>query len=178
GVAALFFRELAAPYCLVCIALAVARRDKRELLHWSIGLAAYAIFFAMHVAQVLPRIHSADMAHAEGWIRFGGAGFLISTVQMNAFLLLLPQWVTAVYLAAALLACAYWNSPAGRRISFTLVVYAIAFSVAGHDFNQYWGSQVAPLWCLAAARFPGTFRQLLAAAPRLSTVRRGRLAAH
>jgi hypothetical protein len=160
GVAALFFRELAAPYCLVCVALAVRQRQVRELALWSMGLAAYGLFFCFHVVEVLPRITPDDIAHASGWIRFGGAGFLISTVQMNVYLLLLPQWVTALYLACALVACADWNSPAGTRIGLTIAVYAIAFSLAGHDFNQYWGSLTAPLFCLAVARFPTVVVQL------------------
>jgi hypothetical protein len=160
GVAALFFRELAAPYCLVCLALAARERRYRELRLWGIGLAAYAVFFIAHVWQVLPRVGGPDLAHVHGWIRFGGAGFLISTAQMNAYLLLVPQWVTAVYLACTLLCCATWNTPVGQRIGLTIAVYAIAFSIAGNDFNQYWGSLTAPLACLAACRLPGTLREL------------------
>ncbi len=140
GIASLFFRELAAPYVLICLGLALYERRGRELALWSVGLAAYAVFFAVHVSNVLPRISPEDTAHAAGWIRFGGAGFLISTVQMNAYLLLLPQWVTAVYLGGTLLGCWGWRSPAGTRIGLTIVAYALAFSIVGNDFNQYWGS--------------------------------------
>ncbi len=161
GVTALFFRELAAPYCVLCVALAIyERHGRRELALWGIGLAAYAVFYALHLRQVLPRISADDVAHASGWIRFGAAGFLISTVQMNAYLLLLPQWVTAAYLACGLLSCATWNTPAGRLFAFALALYAVAFSIAGHDFNQYWGSVTAPLFCLAASRAPAAIRRL------------------
>ena len=177
GVAALFFRELAAPYCLVCVVLAVSGRNYRELAQWSLGLAAYGIFFALHVLQVLPRITPDDIAHANGWICLGGAGFLISTVQMNAYLLLLPQWVTAIYLGCALLGCATWNTPAGRRIGLAIAAYSIAFSLVGHDFNQYWGSLTAPLLCLAASRFPSTIRQLCRAVAPAPWTGRGRFLA-
>ena len=160
GMAALFFRELAAPYCVICVALAVVERRYRELALWGIGLAAYAIYFGLHAAQVLPRITPEAVAHSDGWIRFGGAGFLISTAQMNAYLLLLPQWVTAIYLACALLGAATWNTSAGRLIGLTVAVYAIAFGIAGHDFNQYWGSEIAPLLCLPVARSWTAARQL------------------
>jgi hypothetical protein len=152
GMASLFFRELAAPYCVLCVALAARERKYRELALWGVGLAAYAVFYAWHVAQVLPRIEPDAIAQQDGWIRFGGAGFLISTAQMNAYLLLVPQWVAAVFLACALLGAATWNTPAGRLIGLTVALYAVAFSIAGHDFNQYWGSQIAPLLCLPAAR--------------------------
>jgi hypothetical protein len=45
-------------------------------------------------------------------------------------------------------------------IALTVALYAVAFSIAGHDFNQYWGSQIAPLLCLPAARSPAVLRQL------------------
>lgn len=164
GVAAFFFRELAAPYCLVCVALALADRRWRELAGWTVGFAAYAVFFGLHVLEVLPRISPADVAHADGWVRFGGTGFVISTVQMNAFLLLLPQWVSAVYLGCVLLGAATWNSPAGQRIALATAAYAIAFGIVGHDFNQYWGSLTAPLFCLSACRAPSAIGQLWRAA--------------
>ncbi|MBI3837341.1 MAG: hypothetical protein HY288_05335 [Planctomycetia bacterium] len=174
GVAALFFRELAAPYCLLCIALALWEHRYRESAWWLIGFAAYAVYFGLHIWQVLPRISAVDAAHAAGWIRFGAAGFLISTAQMNAYLLLLPQWVTAIYLSFVLLGCAGWNSPEGRLIGLTTALYAVAFSVAGHDFNQYWGSLTAPLFCLGACRCPHAIGELWTAA-NLSSVstRRG-----
>lgn len=160
GVAALFFRELAAPYCVVCLAIALVDRRWRELAGWSVGLLAYFLFFAWHVTNVLPRVSAEDVAHASGWVRFSGAGFLISTVQMNGFLLLLPQWVSAVYLGCVLLGCATWNTPGGQRIALTSVAYAIAFSIVGHDFNQYWGSLTAPLLCLSACRAPSAIARL------------------
>jgi len=160
GIAALFFRELAAPYCVLCVALAVYDRRGRELALWAVGLVAYAVFFGIHVAEVLPRIGPDAIAHQDSWIRFGGAGFLISTAQMNAYLVLLPQWVSAIFLACALLGAATWNTPDGRLIAFSVALYAVAFSIAGHDFNQYWGSQIAPLLCLPAARAPAVLRQL------------------
>jgi hypothetical protein len=161
AIAALFFRELAAPFCLLCVALAAGNRRYRELAWWTLGLAAYGVFFSFHVAQVWPRLNPQDTAHASGWIRFGGAGFLISTAQMNAYLLLLPQWVTAIYLAGTLLASASWTAARGKVIALAIAEYAIVFSVAGHDFNQYWGSLTAPLFCLAACQAPRVLRQLV-----------------
>ena len=97
-------------------------------------------------------------------MRFGGAGFLISTVQMNIWLLLAPQWLSALYLVAALVGAASWSSPAGKRIAWGVVLYAVAFSVAGQAFNQYWGSLTAPLMALSAAAAPAGFVRLWRAA--------------
>lgn len=170
GLAALFVRELAGPYCLLCIALAMRSRRWRELGGWLGGLAAYAVFYAWHVEHVLPLMRSDDVLRAGGWVRFGGAAFVISTAQMNALLLLLPQWVTAAFVPLALLGAAGENTPAGERLGLTLAGYLVLFSIVGQDINQYWGSLVAPLFCLAAARLPAACRDLATAlgGPRLS----------
>jgi len=160
GLAALFFRELAAPYVLLCVARGARRRNWREVAGWTGGLAAYAVFYGIHLTQVLPRIHETAVTQQGSWVQFGGLSFLISTVQMNGILLLMPQWVAALYLACAILGAATWNSPAGRLIGFTLALYIVAFGIVGYDYNLYWGSTIAPLLCLPAARAPGVLRQL------------------
>ena len=173
GVAAVFFRELALPYCLLMAALAWRRKRYGELLGWFVGLAAWAAFFAAHWVQVAAMIRPDARAHEGSWIQFGGAGFVIATAQMNAYLLLLPQWVTAVYLVAALCGLAGWNTPLGRRIALTACTFAAAFAVAGYECNQYWGCLTAPLWCFGAARFPASLVELWGAAhlPRLRRMR-------
>lgn len=164
GLSALFLRELAAPYCVVCAVLAVKDRRRGEAVAWLAGCIAYFTFYGFHLSQVLPLIPATETVQQSNWIRFGGAGFVISTAQMNAWLLLLPQWVTAIYLAAALLGFARWNTPAGQRIGITVAIYLISFSIAGQSINQYWGSMIAPLLCLGAARFPAALRDYLFAA--------------
>jgi hypothetical protein len=44
------------------------------------------------------------------------------------------------------------------------VLYAVAFSIAGQAFNQYWGSLTAPLLALSAASAPSTLVRLWRAA--------------
>ena len=143
--------RLAAPWCLVCLVFDVRARGRRAAAVWAVGFAVYAALYALHLGQVLPRIQASDVAQAQGWLRFGGAGFLISTVQMNIWLLLAPQFLAAIYLAVALVGAAGWTSPAGKRIAWGVVLYAVAFSVAGQAINQYWGSLTAPLFALSAA---------------------------
>ncbi|HEX4143644.1 MAG TPA: hypothetical protein VHY91_08935 [Pirellulales bacterium] len=164
ALAALLVRELAAPWCLVCLLFDVRARGRRAAAVWVAGFAIYAALYALHLGQVLPRIAPSDIAQGQGWVRFGGAGFLISTVQMNIWLLLAPQWLAALYLAAALLGAAGWSSPAGKRIAWGVVLYAVAFSVAGQAINQYWGSLTAPLFALAVAAAPAGVVRLWRAA--------------
>ena len=52
GLAAVFFRELALPYCVLCAAMALWQGRRRELAVWAIGLAAWLAFFGWHWWQV------------------------------------------------------------------------------------------------------------------------------
>jgi hypothetical protein len=164
GVAAVFFRELALPYCLLAAVLAWRHKRYGELLAWIAGLAAWAVFFAAHWVQVAELIRPDARSHQGSWIQFGGAAFFIATGQMNAYLLLLPQWVTAVYLVAALCGLAGWNTPLGRRIGLSACMFTAAFAVVGYECNQYWGCLTAPLWCFGLARFPASLADLWKAA--------------
>ncbi len=161
GIAALFVRELALPHCVVGIGLALVHRRWREVWLWSAGLLAYTVFYAWHVSIVLSLVRPNDHAHAAGWLQFGGAAFVISLAQMNAFLLLLPQWVTAIFLPLAMLGFAGWNTAAGRRAGFTMCAFVILFAFVGQPFNQYWGSLFAPLLCLGAAQAPAALGDLV-----------------
>jgi hypothetical protein len=160
GLAALFVRELAAPYCVVCYLLAAKDGRWREAVGWLIGFACYAIFFAWHASQVLSLIGPNEAVHANSWLQLGGAAFVISVAQMNTYLLLLPQWFTAIYLALALIGFAGWNTSFGLRAGLTASAYVILFSVVGQSINQYWGSLIAPVLCLGVAQAPVALRAL------------------
>jgi hypothetical protein len=110
---------------------------------------------------VLANVTTGQPGPVSSWIKFGAAPFLISAAQMNGYLLLLPQWIAAVFLACAFLGAATWNTDAGRLVACTIAIYAVAFSIAGNDFNQYWGSMIAPLLAIAAARAPAALRELV-----------------
>ncbi len=91
GVTALFFRDLAGLYCLVMGLMALASRRWLEVLAWFGGLLAYAAFFAWHAANVFPLIGPNDLAHRGSWLQLGGLPFVLSTCQMNVFLLALAS---------------------------------------------------------------------------------------
>ena len=129
-----------------------------------LGLAAWLAFFGWHWWQVHELMAAGARAHRESWIQFGSAGFVISIAQMNAYLLLLPQWVTAIYLVAALVGFAGWSTPLGTRIGLAACLYLMAFAVVGQSFNQYWGALVAPLLCFGVARLPASIGDLCRAA--------------
>jgi hypothetical protein len=164
GLAAVFFRELALPYCVLCAGIAWWHGRRRELAAWTLGLAAWALFFGLHWQQVLEWMPSDSHAHRQSWFQFGGAGFIISAAQMNGYLLLLPQWVAALYLVAAMVGFAGWSTSLGTRIGLAVCLYLTAFSIVGQGFNYYWGFLLAQLLCFGAARFPASVRDLWQAA--------------
>ncbi|MGD0381934.1 MAG: hypothetical protein ABSA77_00335 [Thermoguttaceae bacterium] len=197
GLTALFVRELALPYCLLCAGMALLRfvRSKEivsfsptkgdslivtdhrsatgsgksgqllwELVGWGLGFSAWLIFYGWHWWNVSGLISPGALAHKHGWIRLGGAGFVLATARMNAYLFLLPPWVTALYFASAMFGLGGWHSPLGTRIGLSVCLYVMFFAVVGQDFNQYWGSIIAPLLCFGVVRLPASMRDLCRAA--------------
>ncbi|MBI1900355.1 MAG: hypothetical protein HYS13_04465 [Planctomycetia bacterium] len=164
GLAALFLRDLAGPYCVLCALLAARERRWREAALWGAGLLAYGVFYGVHLGIVRGLMRPEDVAHVHGWVQLGGLPFVISTVQMNSYLLILPQWATAAYFAAAMLGLAGWHNKAGERFGLAVCLYVLLFGFVGQPFNQYWGALVTPLFCFGAARAWTAGRDLWAAA--------------
>src|SRR5207245_7756978 len=94
ALAALFFRELALLYCVVC----VVRAGRRERVAWAVGLAAYGGYFALHASRVTA--HLAHVAHDPGrsWLAFGGLGFVLATLRANGILFSAASWVRPLLL--------------------------------------------------------------------------------
>ena len=81
---------------------------------------------------------------------------------MNAFLLLLPQWVTAIFFPLAMLGFASWNTPIGRRAAFSASAFVILFAFVGQPFNPDRGLPrcAAPLPG-AATQAPAAIKELV-----------------
>jgi len=146
---ALFFRELALPYVLVCLWLAWRDKKRPEVMALTIGIAAYFVYFAAHVLKVGSLLTSADLANPAGWMQFGGVAFLLRASCVG-WLMILPPWVTAVYLPVSVLGLAGWTQPIGQRVALTVGLYLAAFSVVGHFVNLYWGALYTPLLSFGA----------------------------
>jgi hypothetical protein len=164
GLAALFFRELALPYCLMCFALALWERRPKESAVWIAGLVGWAVFYGLHCWTVSHLIAAAAEGHKQGWFRFGGLTFVVAVAQMNSCLVLLPVWVTVVYFVLSIIGFAGWQSAWGRRITLAACIYIAAFSIVGQEFNRYWGLLIAPLFCFGAVHAPRALADLCRAA--------------
>jgi hypothetical protein len=161
GLVALFFRELSLAYCLICLALAYWQKRRGESLAWITGLVAFAMYLEFHSAEVARHQAAGDLAHTEGWVRFGGTAFILSTVGIHILLSEFPPWTWAIYLPLSVLGLAGWRGPMGTRAGFTAGFYLAAFAVVGHPFNNYWGLIDAPLLALGFVRFPRSLRDLI-----------------
>ena len=160
GLIALFFRELALPYCALALLFAWRGGRKREIVAWGIGLACWGVWYGLHVLQVLEHIPPDAKHHPHGWLRFGGLSFILSTVQVNGCLILLPRVVSAVYFVAAVLGLGGWRSPWGIRTGVTAAAYLLLFAFVGLEGNSYWGFLIAPLLCFGVARCPASLSDL------------------
>lgn len=164
GLVSLFYRELALPYCVVCMVIALRTGRKTEFTGWVAGIAAFLVFMAWHHHEVQARLTPADLALTGGWIRFGGLRFVLSTAQTNIFLMPLPLWCTGVYLPLCLLGLFGSRSDSARRVSWTVAAYLAGFAVIGNPFNFYWGFLDAPLLATGIASAPAVLKTLVARA--------------
>jgi len=143
GVAALFVRELTAPYCIVATLIAVRDKRWREVAAWSAGIAVYGLFFAMHAWRVLQHIHPDDPANANSWVYFGGLPFLFQIWRTNGLFILFPRPVFAFVVVGIIVS--WWSRRMPVHVRSAVLVYSICFLVVGLPFNTYWGFVLAPV---------------------------------
>lgn len=148
AVAALFLRELALPYVLVCVLLSIRERDWQKFVAYAASLTLYAAYFGWHWWMVSSQLGPMDRAYGEGWIAFGGLDFVLATVGFNGLWALGPDWLPAVLLPLGLLGL--WAWPQSRGLA-AVGVYLAAFLVVGKPFNAYWGAVYTPVLMLGLA---------------------------
>lgn len=146
---ALFFRELALPYVCVCGLLAWKEKKRSEVAALAVGVLAYTVYLGAHVMKVNSLLTPADLPNPAGWVQFGGIAFLLRASCVG-WLMILPPWVTAIYLPVAVLGLAGWTLPVARRMGLTVGAYLAAFSIVGHFVNLYWGALYTPLLSFGA----------------------------
>ncbi len=156
---ALFVRELAAPAVLVALLFAVRDHRPREVVVLLLGVAAFAAAYVLHAAAVLSRLGPEDLAYAEGWLQFGGLGFLVRAGQFNGLFALAPVWLAALLLPLGLLGAL--AALPNLRAALVLVLFVAAFTVIGKPFNTYWGALFTPLMSICVVWSVPAIRDLL-----------------
>lgn len=156
GVLALFVRELAVIYLLVCLVLAVRERRWGETIAWLCTIAAYAAFYLWHVAQLTALLGPADHVARVDWLQLGGPVFVLRTAAFNGVLLAAPYWVAALVLIDGLVGLKQLP-----RAGITVSLFALLFLFYGRPENEYWGALYTPLVALGLVFAPGALRQLV-----------------
>jgi hypothetical protein len=149
AIAALFIRELAGPYLLICMWLALREKQWKELKLLVVGLIFYAAYFAWHWVMVTRQLGDADRAYSAGWLQFGGLQFVLEAARFNGLFSIISLKWTAVLLPVALLGFVAW--PNGNRSGLFVVTYLVLFSMVGKPFNTYWGALFTPVLMLGPA---------------------------
>jgi hypothetical protein len=144
----------------------VAERRRDEIRAWGIGLAAYGAYFAWHAHMVSLSLGPMDKAYPQGWVQFGGLGFVLATAQFNGAFSIMPIQVTAVVLPIAVMGLAAWPGRSGSLALATFALYVAAFAVIGKPVNVYWGLLYTPLIALGLAWAPVGFADLIRAVGR------------
>ncbi len=149
GIAALLFRELALPYCLVAGGLALWQRRYWEAALWGKGLVAFGVLLVWHVLQVRSELAEDGIAGGGAglaqWIRCGGIDFVLLTARMNSLLFHWPAALLWLYLLLALFGLANRADFASRVSCLAALLYVVAFAFVGRPENFYWGLLYAPL---------------------------------
>lgn len=160
GLGALFLRELAGPYILLCLALALRGRQRWQAAAWILGLMLYAGLLWYHAGQVHRHLTSADRV-GTGWLTWGGAPFVLDTCRMNEWFFKAPPWLLALYLPLALVGLLGWPGETGLLMAACAHAYVLLFSAIGQPFNVYWGLLTAPFLALGLANAPVALRDLI-----------------
>ena len=148
GALALFIRELAAPYVVICLFLAWREKRWGEATAWLIALIAYAGYFYWHHTMVQAQLTPSDFAYPGSWVMFGGPGFVLSTAAFNGLFTGMQMWLSAIVLPLGVLGLLAWPGKADVRIVLTVLGYLAAFAIVGKPLNRYWGAMYTPLLTL------------------------------
>jgi hypothetical protein len=149
GIAALLFRELALPYCLVAGGLSLWQRRYWEAALWGKGLAGFGLLLVWHVLEVRSELAEEGIAGGGAglaqWVRCGGLDFVLLTARMNSLLFHWPAALLWLYMLLALIGLANRTDFASRVSCLAALLYLLAFAIVGRPENFYWGLLYAPL---------------------------------
>jgi hypothetical protein len=145
AIGALCARELILPYVLISLGLALRGGRTLEVRWYLAGLALFVTYYAAHAVMAHRYIVPGDYGYTT-WLIFNGWRFVVSTVGMGGWYLVLPTWTAAV--GAVIIVASLW-SPADIHLKIIVAMYVVTFCVVGHYFNSYWGLMTGPSWGLA-----------------------------
>jgi len=161
GTIALFFRELAAPYCVLATLIAIREKRWREVATWCAGGVLYGALFAFHAWRVVQHIRPDDPAQPNSWIYGGGLPFLLQIWRTHGLFMHLPRPAFAFVVVA--IVASWWSPRMPRHVRGAVMLYSICFLFVGLPFNTYWGILLAPLMGIWLSYSYDGFTQLFSA---------------
>lgn len=160
---ALAVRELALPFILLWLALAVVAGRWREA-GWVAGIVGlFAIGLWLHSMGVVAVVVDGDRA-SPGWNAMAGPALPLMGFMRMTPLFLLPNWLAA---PLALLPLVGWASLGGKRAGFACLSFAGFFLMMvlfARVENYYWVLMVLPAYAAGLAFAPRAIADLVAAA--------------
>lgn len=164
GLFALFFRELALPYCFWAGMFAAYHCRWREAAAWSGGIVLFFAFLYWHSQQVAAQLTTEDLkktgAGIGQWLAYGGLDFVLLTTRMNSLLFAAAGPVLFLYLLLALLGLATVREERHALQFAAAVSFLAAFCLVGMKINFYWGLLFAPLLPAGVAAAPSVLNTL------------------
>jgi hypothetical protein len=154
-----FFREIAFPYALVCGLLALRDKRKHEVLLWMVGAIAYVVYLAIHASLTATAIQSGPNLPAQSWLRFLGWPFVLQTVWVSGWTVVLPYAATPI--AGVLGLSGLAAASIAPQLGWSVFLFTLTFFMVGQEFNYYWGWVTAPLWTYALFYAPEGGARLL-----------------
>lgn len=154
---ALFFRELALPFCGLGCLVALGHRRWFEAGVWSIVLAMFFAFYTWHVGQVRGQLALTGTAAAPEmtqWLRFGGLDFVLLSLRMNGLLFQAPGVILWLFLLAAFQGASASRNDTQQLVGLAAAAYTVAFAFLGRPENFYWGLIPAPLLAWSIGSLP------------------------
>lgn len=156
---ALGIREHALPFVLLMGAMALWRRDWREVLAWGALVVAFGVAMWLHLEAVAQVVSAADPL-SPPWLVLRGLSGLTGNIVHASVLYRLPGWIAAPLALLPLLGWAGWRSNAGLFGFLLFAGYGVFFMIAGRANNFYWALVVIPCWFIGLTFVPRALRSL------------------
>ena len=156
---ALVIRELALPFALLALAVAICERRGREAAGWLALIVGFAVMMALHAQAVNAELRPGDLT-SQGWHAGQGFSAFLKAVIYTSVLQDLPL---PLALLAAMLPLVGWLAIPGRAGLFALLFVvgdAVMISAFSRADTFYWGAIMLPHYFVGFALLPRALWQL------------------
>lgn len=157
--AALAVRELAAPFVVLWLAVALAARRRAEALALAAVLALFLVGLAAHASAVDALRLPGDLA-SQGWGALAGYGVPLAGLRELTGLRHLPPLIAA---PLAVLPLIGWAGLGGRTGLFALLWFtglATGMALFARPANYYWAELALPAYAIGLAFAPRAIMEL------------------